>query len=261
MKLTDDGLEWFLDFQINEDDEFPERMFDLKPEEELKYITEKAKTDKVAKMIIEERNAALLNRDDGNNGNIIELNFDDRTNKRTNDNPIMKVFNNVKTIRNNYKRNKLIEECKLKIKNFDDEVKALKGKKLQAAFKQKLGEFELLLKHEEFYIIKAFDTDDIQLIKKLDLFCADYKELLQSLKTTHEDIISNEEDYEKNLKDKEAKDIVTYTCFNLKLNRIFTIRFRVKRTKKQDKNWKQSTKPRVRNWTIQGKINSLLTLL
>jgi len=154
----------------------------------------------------------------------------------------MKTFNNVQTIKNNYKRNKLIEECKAKIKAFDDEVKSLKGKKIQAAFKQKLGEFELLMKHEEYYIIKAFDTDDAQIIKKLDLFCAEFKEILSNLKSTHDEILLNEEELEKNQKEKENKDNV-YITFNkkspiiLKLYyfRTLTTLYQEKRTKKLDK--------------------------
>ena len=255
LKLNDDNLDWFHDFQIDESTEFPEKMFDLKQEEVDKYIENKSSKDKVAKMLVEEK-AHDMNQK-GDNNQVIELAYDDRNNKRSNDNPLMKTFNNVQTIKNSYKRNKLVEECKLKIKTFDNEVKDLKSKKIQASFKQKLGEFELLMRHEEYYIIKAFDTDDAQIIKKLDLFCAEFKEILTNLKSTHEDIIQNEEELEKNQKDKENKDNVIK---NLNFRTFITLSL-AKKIKKPVVSSKISIKQKQKNSITPDKTTNLTTMI
>ncbi len=202
---TDEKFDW-LDFTFNEKLEFPEKEFQVqKPELDI-YVLDKAKKDKEIYKILKSLENNEEDKSDKTQSNIDNnLFFKDRVSKKKNENELESEYRSINLIKFEFKKNKLLSECKKLIKDFDDEVKDLKKIKLTTAFKQKLGEFELLIKHEEFSILRAFESEDLILIKKLEDLCYDYNENCNNLKNCHEGILSNEEALEKASQGREAK--------------------------------------------------------
>jgi len=203
---NDEKFDW-LDFTFDEKLEFPEKEFQVQKEELEVYVSDKAKKDKEILKILKslERNTDEDKTDKMNNNNDNSLLFKDRVSKKKNENELESEYRSINLIKFEFKKNKLLNECKKLIKDFDDELNELKKVKLTTAFKQKLGEFELLIKHEEFSILRAFESEDLVLIKKLEDLCYDYNENCNNLKNCHEGILSNEEALEKAIQGRESK--------------------------------------------------------
>jgi len=203
---NDEKFDW-LDFTFDEKLEFPEKEFQVQKEELEVYVSDKAKKDKEILKILKslERNTDEDKTDKKNNNNDNSLLFKDRVSKKKNENELESEYRSINLIKFEFKKNKLLNECKKLIKDFDDELNELKKVKLTTAFKQKLGEFELLIKHEEFSILRAFESEDLVLIKKLEDLCYDYNENCNNLKNCHEGILSNEEALEKAIQGRESK--------------------------------------------------------
>ena len=202
---NDERFDW-LDFTINEKLEFPEKEFQVQKDELDVYVADKSKKDKeilkIFKSLEINEGEKLENNYNDYDGNLL---FKDRVSKKKNENELESEYRSINLIKFEFKKNKLLSECRKLIKDFDDEVKELKKIKLTTAFKQKLGEFELLIKHEEFSILRAFESEDMILIKKLEDLCYDYNENCNNLKNCHEGILSNEEALEKATQGREAK--------------------------------------------------------
>jgi len=202
---NDERFDW-LDFTINEKLEFPEKEFQVQKDELDVYVADKSKKDKeilkIFKSLEINEGEKLENNNNDYDGNLL---FKDRVSKKKNENELESEYRSINLIKFEFKKNKLLSECRKLIKDFDDEVKELKKIKLTTAFKQKLGEFELLIKHEEFSILRAFESEDMILIKKLEDLCYDYNENCNNLKNCHEGILSNEEALEKATQGREAK--------------------------------------------------------
>lgn len=202
---NDEKYDW-LDFTFNEKLEFPEKEFQVQKAELDVYVTDKAKKDKEIMKIFKSLESNEEDQSEKNNfNNDSNLLFKDRVSKKKNENELESEYRSINLIKFEFKKNKLLSECRKLIKDFDDEVKDLKKLKLTTAFKQKLGEFELLIKHEEFSILRAFESEDLVLIKKLEDLCYDYNENCNNLKNCHEGILSNEEALEKANQGREAK--------------------------------------------------------
>lgn len=202
---NDEKFDW-LDFTFNEKLEFPEKEFQVQKAELDVYVADKAKKDKeILKIFKSLENNQEEKSEKTNNINDSNLLFKDRVSKKINENELESEYRSINLIKFEFKKNKLLSECRKLIKDFDDEVKELKKIKLTTAFKQKLGEFELLIKHEEFSILRAFESEDMVLIKKLEDLCYDYNENCNNLKNCHEGILSNEEALEKATQGREAK--------------------------------------------------------
>lgn len=147
--------------------------------------------------------------------NEMKVNFKDRGTKKKH--PSNDLFNKMKEISHiklNYKKTKLIEESKEMIQSFDKEIKNLRKRKLDTHFKQKLGELELFIKHEEYNILRAFETDDKILIEKLEELCQNYRNNLSDLNAI-EVIIQELEQKVKQKKAEREEKIAVSTYFIL----------------------------------------------
>ncbi len=202
---NEEKLDW-MDFFFNEKLEFPEKELLVQKAELDIYVSDKAKKDKEIMKIFRSLESTEEEKSEKNNanndGNVL---FKDRVSKKKNENELESEYRSINFIKFEFKKNKLLSECRKLIKDFDAEIKELKKIKLTTSFKQKLGEFELLIKHEEFSILRAFESEDNVLIKKLEDLCYDYNENCNNLKNCHEGILSNEEALEKANQGREAK--------------------------------------------------------
>lgn len=205
---ADEKFDW-LDFIFNETLEFPEKEYQVQTLELQLYVSEKALKNKEIQNIFKNfdntEDIAEQKNNNFNNNDNNQLLFKDRLSKKKNENEVESEFRSINLLKFEHKKNKLLNECKKLIKDFDDEVVELKKVKLNTAFKQKLGELELLIKHEEFSILRAFEYEDMVLIKKLEDLCYDFNENCNNLKNCHEGILSNEEALEKASLGREAK--------------------------------------------------------
>ena len=221
LDVNDENYDW-LDFKMDEKLEYPERGLDIKKEEIEKYLKDKSKSDKLALDILEEdkkkleKHQAELSLSNEN----IELTFKERS-KKTFESEVEKELKRVLSMKNNYKKMKLVDESKKLIDEFDKDLHSKKQAKIFLEFKQKLGELELLVKHEEFNILRSYESDDNVLLKKLEDLFNNYKINLQNLKNCQEDISNTEEEKERLEKDRETKIKVKFKKNNLQ--RISTI--------------------------------------
>ena len=206
LDIKDENYDW-LDFVMNEALEYPERDLEIKKEEVEKYLKDKSKTDKFALEILEDERKKTEKYHIEQTNNVesnTELVFKERT-KKTFETEIERELKRVLSMKNNFKKMKLIEESKKIINQFDNELHNKKRTKICLDFKQKLGELELLVKHEEFNILLSFESDDNVLLKKLEDLFNNYKINLTNLKNCQDDITSTEEEKDRLEKDRETK--------------------------------------------------------
>lgn len=224
---SEETFEW-LEFSLNEVLEFPEKDFQVQKAELESYVEKRSKENKeilsIYKKLQKNEEETDQNKKENSDGTLL---FKDRLSKKKNENEIESEYRSINLIKLEYKKTKLLNECKKLIKDFDTEVANLRKINLTTSFKQKLGEFELLIKHEEFSILRAFETDDMILIKKLEDLCYDVNENCNNLKNCHEGILSNEEALEKASQGRDAKVKEFYTLISqekeskAKLEKIF----------------------------------------
>lgn len=200
-------LDW-LDFQMKEQYEFPERDLMIKEDELEKYAIDKSKNEK-GLVFLNDKNDQIIQSENNSNestNGTMKLLYGDRGSKKTNETHIESELRSINQIRFDYKKAKLVQECKKMIEDFDHEVHELKKRKVMTHFKQKLGELELFIKHEEYSILRAFESDDALLIRKLEDLCNDFRENLNSLKNCHEGIVTSEEELTRAIQDKQLKE-------------------------------------------------------
>jgi hypothetical protein len=205
LEITDENYDW-LDQKVDERLEYPEKGLEVKKEEIDKYLKEKSKSDKLAMEIYEEEKKKQDKQQSefNQNNENVELVFKERQ-KKSFETDLERELKRVLFMKNNYKKTKLIEESKKLIEEFDKELQDKKRMKITLNFKQKLGELELLVKHEEYNILRSFESEDLSLLKKLEDLFNNYKINLQNLKNCQEDISNTEEEKERLEKDREAK--------------------------------------------------------
>jgi hypothetical protein len=135
------------------------------------------------------------------NYNEYKINFKDRGTKKFHDSQLSKKMKEINQIKLNYNKKKVIEESQGMIDNFDNEIRNLRKKKLDTHFRQKLGELELFIKHEEYNILRAFETDDHILIEKLEELSQQYRNNLNDL--NHVEVVISE--FDQKLKQKKSE--------------------------------------------------------
>lgn len=136
--------------------------------------------------------------------------FKDRGTKKTYESEMSIKFREIKKHKLEIKKKKIEEETREMINTFDKEVITMRKKKLDVHFKQKLGELELFIKHEEYNILRAFETDDNVLIRKLLDLYRDYQSNLNEIKDACNAIQTNQEKKEKNKLERDAKIAVSF---------------------------------------------------
>ena len=80
----------------------------------------------------------------------------------------------------------LLKEINDLIDNFDAELCALKSERCNVSFYQKLGEYELILRHKELNKLRAFDKEDKKFCDRLIKMYEEYKANLDNLKRNFE---------------------------------------------------------------------------
>ena len=86
----------------------------------------------------------------------------------------------------NYKKEHLLKEINELIDNFDSELCDLKSERCNISFYQKLGEYELILRHKELNKLRAFDKEDKKFCDRLIKMYEEYKANLDNLKRNFE---------------------------------------------------------------------------
>ena len=222
-------LDW-LDYHMNDKYEYPEREFNVTHDEIEKYMADKINLSNDKELISafanmkegenltyrshrgeDEVNTGMIvdpkkeHEQQSSNGGLV-LQYRDRGSKKTYENNIESELRSINQLKFDNQKRKLVNECKKLIDDFDKEVNELKNLKITTFFKQKLGELELLIQHEEDSILRAFESEDSMLIKKLEDLCNDYRDNLNNLKNCHEGIVQNEEELGRATADKQQKE-------------------------------------------------------
>lgn len=207
-----ENLDW-LDFKMNEALEYPERDFKIHKEELDKYVHDKVLHDKELSITF---NVTPQTKSNTTNSNLLNINdkegefsflFNIKERRRSpNETHTDSELRSINQIKLEHKKKILLEQCTLLIEEFDKQLKELKKVKTETSYKQKLGEFEMLIKHEEYSILRAFESDDIMLIRKLEDLYNDYQDNLRSLNNCHDEIEQKEEELKRSKEDRKAKE-------------------------------------------------------
>ena len=106
----------------------------------------------------------------------------------------------------NYKKEHLLKEINDLINNFDNELLALKSERCNISFYQKLGEYELILRHKELNKLRAFDKEDKKFCDRLIKMYEEYKANLDNLKRNFEYMEQNKKELKNQEKKKQEKE-------------------------------------------------------
>lgn len=222
-----ENLDW-LNVKMN-DDEFDDNLIKIEPEELRTFTLEEAKKEGIPEIsdnINENTNNINDNQKENyafpynnNNFNVeyshvyneIKLNFKDRGTKKVAESKLSQKMKEISSIKLNYKKKSIIEESKEMIENFDRDIRNQRKKKLDVHFKQKLGELELFIKHEEYNILRAFFTDDEIIVDELDKLSSNYKSNLLDLETIENSITTLEQQLKAKKNDRLEK--IEVRCF------------------------------------------------
>ena len=180
------------------------------PEEELKnYMNKKIETDEKLKKIFEEENNNNNNNNTENENDEIEWDFvvKERSNKNSNHTNLETEFDKLNDLKYGFKKEKLLKEINNLIDEFDNELEELKNLRNQVSFYQKLGEYELLLKHKELNKLRAFDNEDKKFCDKLVKMFDEYTANLENLKRNHGYMEENKRELKKQEDKKREKEL------------------------------------------------------
>ena len=129
-----------------------------------------------------------------------------RENKQTNDTNLQFEYLKLNELKFNYKKEHLLKEINDLIDNFDAELCALKSERCNVSFYQKLGEYELILRHKELNKLRAFDKEDKKFCDRLIKMYEEYKANLDNLKRNFEYMEQNKKELKNQEKKKQEKE-------------------------------------------------------
>ena len=129
-----------------------------------------------------------------------------RENKQTNDTNLQYEYIKLNELKFNYKKEHLLKEINDLIDNFDSELCALKSERCNISFYQKLGEYELILRHKELNKLRAFDKEDKKFCDRLIKMYEEYKANLDNLKRNFEYMEQNKKELKNQEKKKQEKE-------------------------------------------------------
>ena len=129
-----------------------------------------------------------------------------RENKQTNDSNLQYEYIKLNELKFNYKKEHLLKEINDLIDNFDSELCALKSERCNISFYQKLGEYELILRHKELNKLRAFDKEDKKFCDRLIKMYEEYKANLDNLKRNFEYMEQNKKELKNQEKKKQEKE-------------------------------------------------------
>ena len=184
MKIPEKELNEYMIKKIKDDNKL-RMLFGIEPKEDLKNIEDKDKK-KEAELKEEKNNQILLNSFNKKEEKKEEeeeesdWNFEPRIreNKQTNETNLQFEYIKLNELKFNYKKEHLLKEINDLINNFDNELCELKSERCKISFYQKLGEYELILRHKELNKLRAFDKED----KNLDNLKRNFEYMEQNKK-------------------------------------------------------------------------------
>jgi len=130
-----------------------------------------------------------------------------RENKQTNDTNLQFEYIKLNELKYNYKKEILLKEINELIDGFDNELYALKSERCNISFYQKLGEYELILRHKELNKLRAFDKEDKKFCDRLVKMYDEYKANLDNLKRNFEYMDQNKKELKNQEKKKQEKEL------------------------------------------------------
>ena len=138
-----------------------------------------------------------------------ELNFvvKERSNKQENKTTLQNEYTKLNENIYGYKKTQLLKEINSLIDDFDNELEELKNEKSFVSFYQKLGEYELLLKHKELNKLRAFDNEDKKFCDKLIKMFDEYTANLENLKRNYGYMEENKRELKKQEEKKREKEL------------------------------------------------------
>ena len=221
MKIPEKDLNEYMVSKITKDDKL-RALYGIEPEEEKNPNEEKDKNkdkdkDKDNKNVDnkEEINKLILldhltkkeekkeeEEDDS------DWNFEPRIreNKQSNETSLQFEYTKLNELKFNYKKKHLLQEINDLIDNFDSELCALKSERCNISFYQKLGEYELILRHKELNKLRAFDKEDKKFCDRLIKMYEEYKANLDNLKRNFEYMEQNKKELKNQEKKKQEKE-------------------------------------------------------
>jgi WD40 repeat protein len=200
---VNEKLDW-LEYECKEDLEFPENDLKIGQSDLEIYIYEKAKKEKDMKLDMFVQNMP----ERAETSESVTKFFYAERKRKINETSLDVEYKNLQALKLERRKQKIITECKKKIKDFDEELYQLKKEKIDTHMKQKLGELELIIKMEEYGIIRAHDSDDQTSLKKLEEIYHNYEDNLSSIKNTQKEIsnIENSLNTYRELRERHIKD-------------------------------------------------------
>ena len=129
-----------------------------------------------------------------------------RENKQTNDTNLQFEYIKLNELKYNYKKQNLLKEINSLIDDFDTELCSLKSERCKISFYQKLGEYELILRHKELNKLRAFDKEDKKFCDRLIKLYEEYKANLDNLKRNFEYMEQNKKELKNQEKKKQEKE-------------------------------------------------------
>ena len=230
MKIPDEELNQYMNKKIEEDEKLKELFGEDKKEEEKDKEEPKEKDkdkDKSATLsdkksptqTIEGKEKDTINTKDNISGIKKEKSEDEdddedwgfepriRENKQTNETNLQFEYIKLNELKYNYKKDILLKEINQLIDDFDNELYALKSERYIISFYQKLGEYELILRHKELNKLRAFDKEDKKFCDRLVKMYDEYKANLDNLKRNFEYMDQNKKELKNQEKKKQEKEL------------------------------------------------------
>ena len=212
MKIPEKELNEYMIKKIKDDNKL-RMLFGIEPKEDLKNIEDKDKK-KEAELKEEKNNQILLNSFNKKEEKKEEeeeesdWNFEPRIreNKQTNETNLQFEYIKLNELKFNYKKEHLLKEINDLINNFDNELCELKSERCKISFYQKLGEYELILRHKELNKLRAFDKEDKKFCDRLIKMYEEYKANLDNLKRNFEYMEQNKKELKNQEKKKQEKE-------------------------------------------------------
>ena len=213
MKIPEKELNDYMISKIKEDNKL-RILFGMESKEEKNPNEEKDKDKEKKEENKEEKDAIILintlmkKEEKKEEEEEEDWNFEPRIreNKQTNDSNLQYEYIKLNELKFNYKKEHLLKEINDLIDNFDSELCALKSERCNISFYQKLGEYELILRHKELNKLRAFDKEDKKFCDRLIKMYEEYKANLDNLKRNFEYMEQNKKELKNQEKKKQEKE-------------------------------------------------------
>lgn len=180
------------------------------PEPELQeYMKQKIQEDPELKEIYEKELEEEQNKTKTNSNEEDEWNFvvKERPNKQVNTSTIENELKLLNDLKYSHKKEKTLKEINQLIDDFDNKLDMLKVQRTSVSYYQKLGEYELLLKHKELNKLRAFESEDKKFCEKLIKMFEEYTVNLENLKRNFGYMEENQKELKKTEEKKREKEI------------------------------------------------------